>query len=341
MKRINNVIIELRDYIKNKKSKRDKADRKISKSLYLITITAVVLILIVVIKDAKSGAMYLYDSEGNAVGIERKDENMAETFKLVIHIFEKDKVRNKNVVINKRVKVKESSKNDDKESVIDAEIESLITDIELSNNGRMMLPDRLSDGTRLVWEPRDSINMNIIYIIIGYILLVLILLIDERKRPKDEANVIRREVLNGLPRFVNQLLMLLNSGMILSDALRLVCDSYKIIPEENRSYFEKQIIEVNERYSDGRISTTSRIFELAKETNVKELIRIASILSENERRGSNIVDNLSRESSFLWEDRKIIAKERGRIIDTKMSYPMGILLVLLIVITMAPAMLTM
>lgn len=43
----------------------------------------------------------------------------------------------------------------------------------------------------------------------------------------------------------------------------------------------------------------------------------------------------------MWEDRKIVAKERGKIIDTKMSYPLAILLLMLIVITMAPAMMSM
>ena len=80
------------------------------------------------------------------------------------------------------------------------------------------------------------------------------------------------------------------------------------------------------------------ISEYASKHDVKELIRIAAILTENEKRGSDVVDSLARESRYLWDERKIVAKEQGKSIDARMSYPLGLLLILLIVITMAPAM---
>lgn len=54
-----------------------------------------------------------------------------------------------------------------------------------------------------------------------------------------------------------------------------------------------------------------------------------------------MVESLSRESRFLWEERKIVAAEKGKAIDTKMAGPLGLLLILLIVVTMAPAILVM
>ncbi|MBR3126406.1 MAG: type II secretion system F family protein, partial [Mogibacterium sp.] len=79
------------------------------------------------------------------------------------------------------------------------------------------------------------------------------------------------------------------------------------------------------------------INEYAVRHDVKEMIRIAAILTENERRGSDVVESLERESRYLWEERKTVARECGKAIDTKMSYPLGLLLIVLIVITMAPA----
>ena len=89
------------------------------------------------------------------------------------------------------------------------------------------------------------------------------------------------------------------------------------------------------------MSTASILNEFAVKNDVKELIRIATILTENEKRGSDVIESLSRESRYLWDERKTVARERGKMIDTKMSYPLGILLILLIIITMAPAMLSM
>ena len=90
-----------------------------------------------------------------------------------------------------------------------------------------------------------------------------------------------------------------------------------------------------------RKSTATLISEYAARHNVKEMVRIATILTENERRGSDVIESLSRESSYLWDDRKIVARESGKMIDMKMSWPLGMLLILLIVITMAPALMSM
>ena len=90
-----------------------------------------------------------------------------------------------------------------------------------------------------------------------------------------------------------------------------------------------------------RKSTATLISEYAARHNVKEMVRIATILTENEKRGSDVIESLSRESSYLWDDRKIVARESGKMIDMKMSWPLGMLLILLIVITMAPALMSM
>ena len=105
--------------------------------------------------------------------------------------------------------------------------------------------------------------------------------------------------------------------------------------------FERELSELCAESDGHRISTATLISEYASRHNVKEMVRIATILTENERRGSDVIESLSRESKYLWDDRKIIARESGKMIDMKMSWPLGMLLILLIVITMAPALLSM
>ena len=134
---------------------------------------------------------------------------------------------------------------------------------------------------------------------------------------------------------------MMNAGMILSDAVERICESYKSYGEDNMSVFERELTELISENDGHRISTATLINEYASRHNVKELVRIATILTENERRGSDVIESLSRESRYLWDDRKIVARESGRMIDMKMSWPLGMLLILLIVITMAPALLSM
>ena len=151
----------------------------------------------------------------------------------------------------------------------------------------------------------------------------------------------RHEIMRGLPRFCNQLFLMMNAGMILSDAFETICSSYIEYGRENMTVFERELSDLYKENTDHRISTASLISEYAARHNVKEMIRIAAILTENERRGSDVIESLSRESKYLWDDRKIVARESGKMIDTKMSWPLGLLLILLIVITIAPALLNM
>ena len=138
---------------------------------------------------------------------------------------------------------------------------------------------------------------------------------------------------------VPQLFLMMNAGMILSDAFEQICRSYSQHRKEDMTWFEREIIELRESSAGHRTSTAALLNGFATAHNVKEMIRITTILVENEKRGSDVIDSLSRESRYLWDERKITARERGKLIDTKMSFPLGMLLILLIVITMAPALL--
>ena len=105
--------------------------------------------------------------------------------------------------------------------------------------------------------------------------------------------------------------------------------------------FEREISDLMDQSDGGRISTAALLSGYAARHNVKEMVRIATILTENERRGSDVIESLSRESEYLWDDRKIVARESGKMIDMKMTWPLSMLLILLIVITIAPALLNM
>ena len=173
-----------------------------------------------------------------------------------------------------------------------------------------------------------------------YAALVVLMAMDAVKEDKTEAEE-RKAILRGLPRFCNQLYLMMNAGLILSDAFDTITASYQERKAESLSGFEKDLAGLREETCGHRISTAHVINEYAVRHDVKEMIRISAILSENEKRGSDVIESLERESRYLWDERKIVARESGKAIDTKMSYPLGLLLIVLIVITIAPALLNM
>ena len=211
----------------------------------------------------------------------------------------------------------------------------MISSIEYSREKKIRLPSELPDGTAVKWMgTKQSAGPVLVIIPLMYVTLVILMAANSMKTDKTAAEE-RRSIMRGLPRFCNQLYLMMNAGLILSDAFDTISTGYET--NKNCSSFERDLVELRDATDGHRISTAQVINEYAVKHDVKELIRIAAILTENEKRGSDVVESLERESRYLWDERKTVARECGKAIDTRMSYPLGLLLILLIVITMAPA----
>ncbi len=321
-----------------------KNNKKVLKQIYAVSLLASLLLVLFFVKNGSGDEIYIVDKDGQLIGIERASLKEYETYYLNLSIEGKGGVSTREITLNKSP-VKDKSKDAEDEEEIseaerEAEITGILTDIELSDKKKVVLPTKLSDGSVLKWSIRKEDNKD--YLLIPLIWVVIVLLIT--KSAVDESNkdneIARKDIMRSLPRFTNQLLLMMNAGMILSDSITRISESYTLIPEGQRSVFENEIINLENNNSDHRRSSAVLISELAKKYNNKELMRIATILNENEKRGSVIIEQLSRESSFFWENRKLIAREKGKMIDTRMAFPLGILLVLLIIITMAPTLLS-
>lgn len=322
-----------------------RADENVSKRIFLITLVTALFVLALVVKGPETQGQYISDESGNIIGIERESLAIPEEYDLNLTIIDGQDIEERSVLIEKQAvsdKTKQSNDKEDKATEREAEITGIITDIELSEEKRISLPATLSDGSRLVWSiNKKAVDTGFVIIPLVYIALIVLVIKSSIDSDKDDGKEKRQAIVMCLPRFTNQLLLMMNAGMILSDAVERISESYAIFGEKNMGFFERELVKLAEKNRDHRSSTAVIINEFAAENNVKELMRISTILTENERRGSDVIDNLERESRYLWDDRKIIAREKGKMIDTKMSYPLAILLVLLIVITMAPALLTM
>ena len=324
-------------------------DTTLRKRLYAVTLAAALIILVIAVKGPEEQGRMITDENGCVTSIKRHSLHTAERYDVTVIAGKGTDAEEKNVTIGLRsitdtnsAGLRAPGDKDLRQAEIDAEIDRMLTEIEYSDERTVVLPDELSDGTPVTWKIRKQTDRTgIVYIPFIYIAVVLAAIKSAMDKDSDAEKTARKEILRGLPRFCNQLFLMMNAGLILSDAFRTICMSYMRYGEDAMSVFERELTELIRENEDNRVSTASLITEYASRHNVKELVRIATILTENERRGSDVIESLSRESQYLWDERKIIARESGRMIDMKMSWPLGMLLILLIVITMAPAMLNM
>ena len=149
------------------------------------------------------------------------------------------------------------------------------------------------------------------------------------------------EILYTLPGFLNQLLLLVGSGMVLTDALRRIADGYMALPPKEQNYFTESFTQLWQESARTGESLLAALRRFSRFSHVKELNRVTGILEENQTKGSALWEKLQEQSEALWTARKQITLARIRMAESKMSFPLGIFLIALIMMTAAPAMLQM
>ena len=319
-----------------------KNNKKLISGIYAVSLVTALLILALVIRGPEESGKLIADSSGNITGISRKSLSSSERYDLSLEIGEGESMIQRDVTLTLRGKTGGAgsgiSRHDDEAARLDAAVDSMISELEYSGKKKIILPDRLSDGTSVRWRAAGGSSSALIVLIPGMYAALLILMVANALKEDRSSDEARKSIMRGLPRFCNQLFLMMNAGLILSDAFDTITEVYAARSSENLSVFERDLAGLRSETCGHRVSTAGVISEYASKHDVKELIRIAAILTENEKRGSDVVESLARESRYLWDERKIVAKEQGKSIDARMSYPLGLLLILLIVITMAPAM---
>ena len=148
----------------------------------------------------------------------------------------------------------------------------------------------------------------------------------------------KEDILATLPTFINQLLLLMNSGLILQDAFYRIAENYTGMPENRQNYFTREVKRIYHSSLKNNENVIVGFYNFSRFSNVKELTRVAALLMENRDRGTDLWEKLVEHSEILWNERKRRTMEKIRLTESKMSFPLGILLIALIIITAAPAM---
>ncbi len=151
----------------------------------------------------------------------------------------------------------------------------------------------------------------------------------------------RNEILCALPGFLNQLLLLQGSGMVLAAALQRIADGYERLPPSEQNYFTREFVRIRQTSLRSGQSLLAEFRKFGRFSNVRELNRVTGILLENQEKGTDLWEKLEEQSELLWALRKQIVLGQIRAAESKMSFPLGILLIALIAMTAAPAMLQM
>lgn len=202
---------------------------------------------------------------------------------------------------------------------------------------KVELPQTLDSGETISWEIENerSSNALMIFILTAFTAFCMYrsrFAVIEKRKKEQYSSVIRQ-----LPEFVNRLVLLLNAGLVLTTAFERSIESSFDFKDDDYFYGKLQEIYVASRTTNSSVNREFRRF--AKESGIRELMRVSNILNDNINKGVALTEKLQSESEMLWLNRKKQCEEKGRLAETKLTLPLMIFLMVLIMITVAPALL--
>ncbi len=226
------------------------------------------------------------------------------------------------------------------EEQFDYELRTAVDGLNSDRSVRKVgLPKSLGTGEKITWQIEERRGTNTIPIAVLIILLVFVLYKNRFAAIKKRKIEQRESVMRQLPEFVNRLVLLLNAGMIVSGAFEKSIAESLQFHDAADDYFYKKLKDIyaSVRTANGSFNAEFRRF--AKESGIKELIRISNIINDNINKGTELTHKLQNESELLWLNRKKRCEEKSKLAETKLTLPLVIFLLVLIVITVAPALL--
>lgn len=205
------------------------------------------------------------------------------------------------------------------------------------NGGDIYLPERTPDGAKITWmEKRNNLTGSLLLVFTMGFLLVFARRYEGAKR---EMLRERKRIERDLPEFVDALVLMLYAGSYTEGAIKRIASNYEMGADAKGEYpLYEQIRSLRDHLEQSNVSLSQELRTLADYCNIRELSRIITILTDNLDKGIALAEKLDTESALLRYGRKRKSKESGHIIETKLTFPMVLLLVSLLIITTSPVM---
>lgn len=334
---------------KNANVTRETAAENAKKQIAAAVLIGLLLLITDLVISASKADVAVIES-GGQLYIMRPQEGQAPG-----QLFLKATVTGKNADVEKKIGVtikpyssekKEDTVKADEENSSSAEreqiefgIRSAVSDLNSDRQtGKVKLPGRLETGEKISWEVQQGASSNApaisaLTVIIAFCIYKNRFAVIERQRKRECESVIRQ-----LPEFVNRLVLLLNAGLVLTSAFEKSVEE-SLDADNDGGYFFGKLKDIYVRCKTANGVMHNELKDLARECGVRELMRVSNIISDNIKKGVELTDKLQAESEILWMSRKKACEEKGRLAETKLTLPLMIFLLVLIVITVAPALL--
>lgn len=323
--------------------RRAEKDRKNTRFMYILLGVAFAAAMAMAVSGSLQGGKNISVSDdGRLISVERPAEGDGER---TVDVRVRAENERQTIIREKQLFVYEKGGGAEKEDEgimrgeseadkLNRKIDSVVRGInEDTTSKNVYLPSKLDDGTRLVWQYEKKNNIPMIVLVFAAAFMMIYM--GRNSALKKEERRTKESVMRELPEFINKTVLLLQGGIVINEALLRVIRDRKSQADE--SYFYGQLAAIEVRVTKTNAPVHQELAAFARRSGVRELMRTANIISDNIGKGSDLTSKLVHESSMLWFARKKQAEEKGRLAETKLTMPLVILIGVLVMITVAPA----
>lgn len=172
----------------------------------------------------------------------------------------------------------------------------------------------------------DSAGLVIVFLLVGALLAWYTS--SHLNTALEEQHV---EILLDYPNVLSNLALLVNAGMMLREA-------WKVVSENGTRKLYREMQNVTRNIANG-YSEPAAYSELADNCKINEIKKFVSVINQNiQKGGSELVYVLKELSNDAWSIKRNTAKMRGDAAATKLIIPVGITFVGILVMIMVPIM---
>ena len=327
----------------------DEAAAKARKSIIAVLAAGALLIATDMVLSSQGQSAGIVESGGSIYIVRPAEDQDPGHLVLRAEVSDGDKVIEKKIDLTMEPYEKESSeeKQDDGDGeaagkrnreAVEMELRGIASELNSDKAvKKVKLPDSLASGEKISWEVEDKSGSNGIAIMAVTVLTAFCIYKKRFSVLEQQRRLQRESVMRQLPEFVNRLVLLLNAGLVLTSAFEKSVEESFVEDSKGDDYFYGKLREIYVLCTTTNASMHVEFRKMAKESGIRELMRVSNIISDNIRKGVELTGKLQAESELLWISRKKSCEEKGRLAETKLTLPLMIFLMVLIIITVAPA----
>ena len=203
-----------------------------------------------------------------------------------------------------------------------------------SSGKKVILPDYTDGGVKLSWsKPGGS---SVVLIVVMGLLFIFCIYASRYDKARKNAKKYKAAVVTDFPEIVDKLILLLNSGLTTFSALMRISEDCGRREIYGSSPAAAEIAAIGNRVESTNSSIVEEWKAFAARMESGELLRFCTILEDNMSKGSELCRKLENESDDLRDLKKKNMQQYIKMIDSKMTFPMLIMLFSLILVTISP-----